>query len=172
MQIGMVTSDRPGEIDRLISATANRLLAEGVALAGVAKVQNMATLHDPNCDMDIKVLPDGPEIRITQSLGKGAKGCRLNPEGIARAVAAVSSGGIENAALFVLNKFGPEEAEGHGFCESIGTAVAHDIPVLVGVSRGNRVAFERFVDGMGKALPPEPDTIYGWCKAAIIAKTA
>ena len=117
--------------------------------------------------MDVRVLPDGPDIRITQALGKGSTGCRLNPAGIAEAVAAVENSGIAGAGLFVLNKFGPQEAEGHGFCAAIGTALEHDIPVLVGVGKGSRAALEGFVDDLGEALPPESEAIYAWCKAAM-----
>jgi hypothetical protein len=167
MKIGIVTSEIMGETDRLISETTTRLQAEGVALAGIAKVLGQEVPGDHHCDMDVRVMPNGPDIRITQSLGEGSTGCRLNPAGIAEAVAKVEQGGIENAALFVLNKFGPQEAEGHGFCEAIGTALEHDIPVLVGVGKGSRAALESFVDGLGEALPPEPDAIYAWCKAAM-----
>ncbi len=168
MKIGIVTSEIMGETDRLISETATRLQAEGVALAGIAKVPGQKLPGDHHCDMDVRVLPNGPDIRITQSLGEGSTGCRLNPAGIAEAVAKVEQGGIENAALFVLNKFGPQEAEGHGFCEAIGTALEHDIPVLVGVGKGSRTALEGFVDGMGEVLKPELDAIYAWCKAAMV----
>ncbi len=167
MKIGIVTSEIMGQTDRLISETATRLQAEGVALAGIAKVLGQEVPGDHHCDMDVRVLPNGPDIRITQSLGEGSTGCRLNPAGIAEAVAAVEQGGIENAALFVLNKFGPQEAEGHGFCEAIGTALEHDIPVLVGVGKGSRAGLQGFVDGMGEALPPELDAIYAWCKGAM-----
>lgn len=164
MKIGIVTSEITGQTDQLISETAARLQAEGVALAGITKVLGNETPGDHHCDMDVRVLPAGPEIRITQSLGEGSTGCRLNPAGIAEAVAAVENSGIAGAGLFVLNKFGPQEAEGHGFCEAIGTALEHEIPVLVGVGKGSRAALERFVDGMGVALPPEPEAIYAWCK--------
>lgn len=167
MKIGIVSSEIMGQTDELISKTAARLQAEGVALAGIAKVLGNVPKGDHHCDMDVRVMPSGPEIRITQSLGEGSTGCRLNPAGIAEAVAAVENSGIAGAGLFVLNKFGPQEAEGHGFCEAIGTALEHDIPVLVGVGKGSRAALERFVAGLGEALPPEPDAIYAWCKVAM-----
>jgi len=167
MKIGIVTSEVMGETDRLISEAAARLQADGVALAGIAKVQDADAVGDHHCDMDVRVLPNGPDIRITQSLGEGSTGCRLNPAGIADAVARVEQSGIAGAGLFVLNKFGPQEADGHGFCESIGTALEHDIPVLVGVGKGSRASLESFVDGMGEVLAPEGDAIYAWCKAAM-----
>ena len=170
MKIGIVTSEIIGQTDQLISETAAKLKAEGIALAGVVKVLERQPDGDHHCDMDISVLPDGPDIRITQSLGEGSTGCRLNPAGIVEAVAAVEQSGIAGAGMFLLNKFGPQEAEGRGFCEAIASALEHDIPVLVGVGKGTRAALETFVDGMGEALPAEPDAIYAWCKAAIPAK--
>ncbi len=167
MKIGIVTSEIMGQTDKLISEATAKLQSEGVALVGIAKVLGNEGTGDHHCDMDIRVLPHGPEIRITQTLGEGSSGCRLNPAGIAEAVAAVEQGGIAEAGLFVLNKFGPQEAEGHGFCEAIGTALEHDIPVLVGVGKGSRAALERFVDGMAEVLEPEGDAIYAWCKAAM-----
>ncbi len=167
MKIGIVTSEIIGQTDTLISNIAARLQAEGGKLAGVAKVLEDERPHDHHCDMDVRVLPAGPDIRITQSLGKGSTGCRLNPAGIAEAVAAVERSGIAGVQLFVLNKFGPQEAEGRGFCDAIGTALENDIPVLVGVGKGSRAGLEAFVDGMAETLPPEPEAIYAWCKAAM-----
>ncbi len=166
MNIGIVSSEVLGRTDELISQTVARLQADGAVLAGIVKVPVSAKGDHP-CDMDVRVLPDGPEIRITQSLGAGSTGCRLNPAGIAEAVAAVEGRGIAGAELFVLNKFGPQEAEGHGFCEAIGTALEHGIPVLVGVGKGSREALEGFVDGMGEVLEPEPEAIYAWCKGVL-----
>ena len=122
MRIGIVTSEIMGETDRLISEIATKLAADGVALAGIAKVLAADVVGNHHCDMYVRVFPAGPDLRITQSLGEGSKGCRLNPAGIAEAVAKVEQSGIAGAGLFVLNKFGPQEAEGHGFCEAIGTA--------------------------------------------------
>jgi hypothetical protein len=166
MKIGIVTSDIAGETDRVISETAARLQADGVALAGIVRVSGDDAADSP-CDMDVRVLPDGPDIRITQALGRGATGCRLNPAGIAEAVAAVEQRGIAGAGIFVLNKFGPQEAEGHGFCQAIGTAMEHGIPVLVGVGRGGRGALEAFVAGMGEPLAPDAAAVYAWCRAAM-----
>ena len=138
-----------------------------MALAGIAKVLGLDAATDHHCDMDVRVLPNGPEIQITQSLGEGSTGCRLNLAGIAEAVAKVEQSDIAGAGLFVLNKFGPQEAEGHGLCEAIGAALEHGIPVLVGVGKGSHAALEGFVDGMAEAPPPEPEAIYGWCKKAM-----
>jgi Protein of unknown function (DUF2478) len=167
MKLAVLSSRIQGEIDRLLSENAARLQAGGAHLAGVVKVleENPADAHA--CDMDLRVLPDGPQIRITQSLGSGATGCRLNPSAIAEAVAAVEQNSADASDLFILNKFGPQESEGHGFCAAIGAALEQDIPVLVGVGGSCRDAFDAFADGMAEVLPPDREAIHKWCVEAM-----
>ncbi len=166
MKIAVISSRTAGLTDQVISESAARLAADGVALAGAVKVLENGRPGDHNCDMDLRVLPDGPEIRITQSLGEGATGCRLNPAGIAEAVAATEKNGTTGADLFFLNKFGPQESEGRGFCDAIAAALAGGIPVVVGVG-ACRPAFDAFVDGLAEEVPADTDAIYAWCKAAM-----
>ena len=122
MKLAVVTSQTRGEIDRLLSSTAETLRAEGIRLCGVARETGPDDPQAHDCDMDLRVLPDGPLIRITQSLGQGSQSCRLNPAAISEAVAAVEERSAQPYDLFILNKFGPQEADGHGFCAAIGSA--------------------------------------------------
>lgn len=168
MKIAVVNSTVMGQTDQLISEVAAKLQSEGLSLVGVVKVLGNEQPGDHHCDMDLNVLPNGPQIRITQSLGEGSTGCRLNPAGIVEAVGAVESGDTGNADMFVLNKFGPQEAEGRGFCDAIATALGNETPVLVGVGKNCRTALDTFVDGMAEVLEPEADVIYDWCRAAIV----
>jgi hypothetical protein len=167
MKLAVLSSGIQGEIDQLLSETADRLQAEGVRLAGVVKVleENPADTHA--CDMHLRVLPDGPPIRITQSLGSGSTGCRLNPSAISEAVAAVEQNNVDAFDLFILNKFGPQEAEGRGFCAAIGSVLEQDIPVLIGVGGACRDAFDAFADGMAEDLPPDCKAIHKWCVEAV-----
>ncbi len=167
MKLAVVTSTIRGDIDTLISNTAAMLQARGKRLSGVAKVLQDEPEGSHECDMDLRVLPDGPIIRITQSLGEGSDSCRLNPVAITEAVAAVEQNDVESCDMFILNKFGPQEAEGHGFCDAIGSALEHGVPVLVGVGEGTREAFDAFADGMAETLPPDADAIAKWCLEAV-----
>ena len=112
-------------------------------------------------------MPEGPVIQITQNLGAGSDACRLDPGAIVTAVSAVESGSLDKADLFILNKFGPEEAAGRGFISAIVKAMDQGIPVLVGVGTGNREAFDSFAGGLAKTLPDDADTIRDWCLAAM-----
>ncbi len=167
MKLAVVSSGIRGDVDKLISQTAARLQAKGARLSGVAKVLQEAPDDAHSCDMDLRVLPDGPLICITQSLGEGSTGCRLNPTAITEAVAAVEQNASQQFDLFILNKFGPQEADGHGFCDAIGSALERGIPVLIGVGEASREAFDTFADGMAENLPPNAEAINDWCTRAM-----
>lgn len=168
MKIGIVSAEGRGETDRLISQTAAALIRSGAQLSGIIKVLDEPQPEDSHhCDMSVRVLPGKRTIKITQSLGEGSDGCRLNPTAIVEAVAAVESSAAKDTALFVLNKFGPEEAEGRGFRGAIATALERGVPVLVGVTPGTRAAFEEFTAGMAVVLPSQSDEILSWCRDAM-----
>lgn len=168
MKIGIVSAEGRGETDRLISETASALLEAGAHLSGIVKVlDEVQPEGSHHCDMSVRVLPGEDTIKITQSLGDGSAGCRLNPTAIVEAVAAVENSASEDTELFVLNKFGPEEAEGRGFRDAIANALEKDVPVLVGVTPGTRAAFEEFTAGMAENLSPDNQEILNWCRMAM-----
>lgn len=166
MKIACVTSAKRGETDRVLSDIADRLHATGTQLAGIVKEQDYIAGFANGCDMKVRVLPEGPVIKITQDLGRGSDACRLDPGGIADAVSCVERQ-MAGADLFILNKFGPEEVAGRGFVSAIGKAALHDVPVLVGVSGPNLDAFAAFSDGLADTLPADADAILAWCRAAV-----
>jgi len=77
----------------------------------------------------------------------------------------------EGADLFILNKFGPQEADGHGFRDLIAESLARGIPVLLGVGPTMRERFQAFADGLAEELPDDLDQIHAWCLRAA-GKTA
>lgn len=169
MNIAFITTPERGQIDRLLTETATRLAQQNVRLAGIVKDLSHDSAFANGCDMKVRVLPEGPVIKITQDLGKGSDACRLNPTAIAEAVAQVEQGDLSNAQVFILNKFGPEEAAGHGFRAIIGKALELGIPVVVGVSAANRQEFDAFTEDQATALAAESDAICAWCLAALPA---
>lgn len=160
MQIGYVSQTGRGASDAVLAEVAALLTAQGLQLAGT--VQSNAERPDRAvCDMDVRVLPDGPSFRISQDLGNHAKGCRLDPGALELAVAAATAR-LDGADLLIINKFGKLEAEGRGFCALIADALGRGIPVLVGVNGLNRAAFERFAGGLAVACGSDPRDIANW----------
>ena len=159
------TSEEKGAADRLLAALAPRLAAEGVRVAGAVQV-NTERPGRRHPDMDLRVLTGGDAVRISQDLGPFARGCRLDPDGLERAVALVA-GALADADLLIVNKFGKQEAEGRGFQPMIAEALIAGLPVLIAVAPSNRAAFAAFADGMGEELPGEAEALRAWCRGAV-----
>ena len=167
MEIAFVSTPERGETDRLLAETAALLAGQQVSVAGIVKELSHESAFDNGCDMKVRVLPDGPVIKITQDLGAGSDACRLDPAAIADAVAQVESGDLRLAQVFILNKFGPEEAAGRGFRSVIGRALELGIPVVVGVGKASRKDFDAFTDGLAEPLPADTEAISTWCLTAV-----
>ncbi|KIC39604.1 DUF2478 domain-containing protein [Leisingera sp. ANG-M7] len=172
MHLAYVMTEERGATDRLLSELAEKLEAKGIRLAGI--VQTNVECYDKElCDMDVRVLPAGETIRISQSLGAGARGCRLNPEALEQAVGQVSATLQTDPApqLLIVNKFGKHEADGRGMRPIIGEALALGIPVISGVNKMNVEPFQAFADGMAVEAGPDVEALIEWAEQAV-AETA
>ncbi|WP_291732449.1 DUF2478 domain-containing protein [Leisingera sp. F5] len=172
MHLAYVMTQERGATDRLLSELAEKLQAKGIRLAGIAQT-NVECYDKELCDMDVRVLPDGETIRISQSLGAGARGCRLNPEALEQAVGQVSATLQSDPApqLMIVNKFGKHEADGRGMRPVIGEALALGIPVISGVNKMNVEPFQAFADGMAVEAGPDLEALVAWAEQAV-AETA
>ena len=164
MRLAYTQSDVPGEMNAALRELAERLKARGIRVAGAVQVNSFP---DPNvaCDMDLHLLPNGPAVAISQDLGAGSSGCRLDPDGLERAVALATSRVAEGVDAVIVNKFGNHEADGRGFRDLIGTALAENIPVVVGVTATSLPAFLAFADGLAERLPCDAKRLGDWVTA-------
>jgi len=170
MKLGYVTLQGRGRIDLLLAEVVERLEAHGVAMAGTVQT-NIERDDRPLCDMDLRLLPDGPVVRISVDRGAEARGCRLDA-GVLEQSALLVAEALEKSELLVVNKFGKQEAEGKGLTGSIAEALDRDLPVLVGVNGLNLPAFIEFAGGMAQQLPPDAEQVAEWCLAACVDQTA
>lgn len=150
MRLGYLSLPGRGETDRLLAGLAARLAARGVAVAGAVQY-NIDCGAD--CEMEVQVLPDGGLFRISQALGPGSSGCRLDAGALEAAVAAVAPH-LAGARLLIVNKFGKHEAEGRGFRALIAEALSGGLPVLLGVNAVNLPAFLDFAGDLAEPLAP------------------
>ena len=167
MRMGYVIAPGRGDTDLLLAGVADALLAEGVRLCGTVQF-NTACEGEGPCDMDVRVLPEGPVIRISQSLGPEARGCRLDPGALETAIAACEAQ-LDTADLLIVNKFGKQEALGRGFRTLIAEAMSRDVPVLVGLNGLNREAFDTFTGGAAEPVEPQHDAVLDWLRGAMDA---
>jgi nucleoside-triphosphatase THEP1 len=157
---GVVGHDRE-PVDPLLEAAAHTLRTMGYRVGGFVQEERIA---DGCCAATyLRDVEDGRSVLITQILGAGAKGCRLDPQRLAEAsVGLLDSldGGID---LLVLNRFGKDEAEGRGFRAVIEKALGMGIPVLFGVREAYAPAMRDFAGDYGTTLAPDEAAITAWC---------
>ncbi|MDA9865164.1 DUF2478 domain-containing protein [bacterium] len=165
MRIAYTMAPGRGDTDLLLAGIAQALKAEGYRACGTVQI-NSSCDNDGPCDMDVKVLPDGPVIRISQSLGKGARGCRLDAGALETSIA-LCEAQLVKADVLIVNKFGKQEASGRGFRGLIGEALVHNLPVLVGLNGMNKHAFQEFTGGEAVALEAKAEPLMAWLTRAL-----
>jgi hypothetical protein len=155
-----------GDTDLVLHKLAKDLALRGLRCRGTVQINSERAESGP-CDMDVRVLPDGPVLRISQDLGPSARGCRLDPAALETAVGLVSASLAGGADVLIVNKFGKHEAEGRGFRAVIAEALALGMPVIVGVNGLNLTGFEEFAGGLACRLPPDCEALSAWATLAI-----
>lgn len=166
MKLAYVTMSGRGRIDDLMAEVVSALTDDGLRIAGTVRARPIDPEAHP-CDMDLRVLPDGPRFRISQPLGSAAKGCRLDG-GVIEAIASAVEVSMPGADFLIVNKFGKLEAQGRGLCSAILMAMEMGIPTLVGVNEMNRPDFLAFADGLAQPVPPELGALRRWYRSTRI----
>lgn len=148
-------------IDTLLEHVARQLQAEGLKVSGYLQRESV----DPNSCCNISHLEDvadGTWHRISQALGSGSRGCRLDPGALAD-VSGMLLGRLETETEFlVLNRFGKGESEGQGFRAVIERAFDRGIPVLTAVREAYEPAWKAFTAGSALLLPPDRPSVLAW----------
>ncbi len=160
MRLAYLSLPGRGATDRFIETVADDAAQRGLRLAGICRCGAAEPGGHP-CDMDLRVLPDGPLFRISQPLGRGARGCRLDA-GVIETIAAEVSARLAGADLLLINKFGKLEAQGRGLCPVICDALEAGIPTLIGVNRMNIPEFRAFAGEAAEPLSPDLPAIRRW----------
>ncbi len=163
MNIAYTMAPGRGDTDQFLFALAQELASLGYRTCGTVQINTERGGHP--CDMDVQVLPDGPVLRISQSLGANAKGCRLDPSVLETAVGQVTMRLNQGADVLIVNKFGKHEADGRGFRAVIADALSQGVPVIVGLSALNAEAFHVFTGDCAIALKPDRQEILDWLQS-------
>src|SRR5215472_8916334 len=165
-QIGLVVYDDGFFRDALLARCAAALAASGYRLGGVVQ-SNAYRRGRRRCDMYVKDLLGGDEVKISLDRGNEARGCRLDPDAFARIDAWIKRAVHERVDLLIINKFGKEEAHGRGLRPVIAEALMAEIPLVIGVSIRNLSEFLTFIGDFATRLRPDVEAITAWCRNAI-----
>ena len=163
--LAAIIYDKGFRIDDFMTLVAARLEAEGIRVSGLVQ-ENFG--DDPNCSvMTLVDLGSSGRFGISQDLGEHARGCRLDPHGLADAggqLDQVLAGGTD---LLILNKFGKAEAEqGAGLRSAVARALECGVPVLTAVRPPYAQSWDDFHGGLATALVPEIEAVLTWCRQA------
>lgn len=132
------------------------LRQRGVALAGAIQY------GDGSCSMTLELLPSGLRMPISQDLGSGASGCRLDSVALAETASLVRQAIDAAPALAVFNKFGAQEAAGGGLRNEMATAATAGVPVLTAVRENLLPQWSAFTGGDSVQLACSADAALGW----------
>ena len=147
----------------LMRRIAAQLSAEGVMVRGAIQT-NTPTGADCHCDMVLEVLgDDGPDVTISQDLGRESTGCRLDAGALEGAAQRVLDT-LPAAQMVLLNKFGKQEIMGRGMVAVIAAAMERDLPVLISVAPQQQAEFLAFAGDLAVQLAPEDAA--AWCRDA------
>lgn len=136
------------------------LRMRGVALAGAIQHGN------GSCAMTLELLPSGLRIPISQNLGSGASGCKLDSVALAEAASAVRQALEAAPALAVFNKFGAQEAAGNGMHNEMAAAAIAGIPILTAVRDNLLEQWAAFTGGEFVPLACTADAALAWWDAS------
>ncbi len=160
---GAIQADRGETVDRIFETLVKDLQACGLKVAGV--IQRRAEYGDTCCaDMGLEMISSGETVEISQALGSGSRGCRLDPRGLAEITARLGIELGQRPDLLILNRFGKGEQDGQGFRQLIGEAMEQSVPVLTAVREPYLDAWRAFAGELSVDLPPELGAIRDWCK--------
>jgi nucleoside-triphosphatase THEP1 len=163
MKIAFLMSDGSFDPNRALAELAQSLLDQGWRVVGTTQT-NIPRQDTHKCDMDVRILPDGAVIRISQNLGPNSRGCQLDPDALEQAVSKTNTR-LADADILIINKFGKHEATGRGFRQTIADAMEAGLPVVVGTNGLNLDAFISFTGGT--AEPLSESDLGAWTQAAL-----
>ena len=161
--IGVIEFSKEQYIDELLSRLVTHLQTSNLMVAGF--VQRSEPVREDGCCGAIFIddILSGDSLEISQALGKGARGCRLNPIALADATSRLLTQLELSPDIVVLNRFGKGESEGQGFRAVVERTIDLNIKVLTAVRQPYTYNCLQFAGEFCQFLPPEFDAVVNWC---------
>ncbi|MEM7464400.1 MAG: DUF2478 domain-containing protein [Pseudomonadota bacterium] len=164
--LAAVVFDGLGEADAVLNAVSKTLRYEGVRLEGY--VQHFSSSGDNSrSEMWLEDISRRESLKISQPLGPGARGCRLDIQALTEACGRMEQRLDKTTELLILNRFGKSEAEGRGLRSVIVRAMELDIPVLVAVRRNYFEAWKAFCGPDFVSLGLDKNIAHDWAIEAV-----
>ena len=151
-------------IDTLLTRVASTVERSGRRVAGYVQIDGHR--GDACCPpIMLRSLATGEDLLLSQNLGTGSRGCRLDYGALQAAAARLQVDIGPETALLLTNRFGKGETDGKGFRDAIGKAVDLSIPVLTAVRDNYLDGWRAFSGDLGIELPFDEDAVFAWLAA-------
>ncbi len=170
-RLAAVRFEHTDDIDAVLESTVRAMQARGLRVCGFVQRET----EDPASCCNITHLEDvatGTWHRISQPLGSGSRGCRLDPQALAEVSGPLLAELETRPDFLLLNRFGKGESEGQGFRAVIEKAFELRIPVLTAVREAYAEAWATFTESSAHLLPPDTEAVLDWADAAVAATQA
>lgn len=153
-------------VDALLEGVVRGLQAGGARVAGYIQRES-DTGADCCPTTHLEDVVSGARHVISQPLGTGSKGCRLDPQALAARCGEVEGWLAGDLDLLVLNRFGKGESQGHGFRMAIERAMLDGVPVLTAVQTTYLPDWLDFAGDYATTLALSRAEVEAWARAAL-----
>ncbi len=160
--IAIVRFDKEQNVDSVLAGAAKMLKQRGYRASGFLQREQDENGSGCCTDVFLEDIGSGNRFQITQSLGAGSKGCRLDPAGLVEAVSHMTQQINDQVDVLFLNRFGKGEEDGRGFRPVIESAFMLGIPTLIAVRDAYLDSFMQFCGDDYTTLPVNAEDIAIW----------
>jgi nucleoside-triphosphatase THEP1 len=159
--LAAIRYERGIEVSQILRDVVARLREESAVVGGV--LQEAVQTDDGLCAMlNVVDIRCGEKARITEDRGRNARGCKLDPRGLARIGPCIEDAIHAGVDLLVINRFGRAESEGRGLLPYVSDAIGVGIPVLTAVREPYVAPWQAFHGGLATDLPPSVESVMAW----------
>ncbi len=164
---GVVFED--GELlSHCLADVVEQLRSRGLRVVG--SLQRKRQGGEACCDaVEVEDLGLDQRVDVTENRGKGAEGCRLDIQALAKVVESIEmqiDSTDKPVDLVMVNRFGQAESEGRGMRAALNSAVSKSLPVLVAVKPRYLDDWNEWHQGGAVNLKPDADAIIDWFDCA------
>ena len=168
-RIAAVIYEDGAALNQLFLEVVDSLRSHGSRICGVIQKPNETSEQSGSCGrLGLEDLFLGEDVSITQNLGQGATDCHLDSNNLAQVAKSLSNQLSDpdlNIDLFIINRFGLSESEGHGMFDVFAEAVMQEIPVLTAVKKNHLESWDNWHGGIAQNLAQNKNDILHWCLA-------
>jgi len=150
-----------GDVDKMFEELAQRLHQMRWRVGGFLQ-RTIAEPQSRHATMYLENIATHQITMLSQPLGAGSSGCRLNFDVLGQATYELATKINTDYDVLILNRFGKAESEGQGFRSVIAAALEYELPVITAVKPIYREAWDLFAAEFAQELPFELERLLDW----------